>query len=45
MYWIEYGKYKRIGKEYLEGSGWKKMVKYGIRKNSEINVDMLKNDV
>jgi len=45
LYWIDYGQYPRIGKAYLDGSGWQPMVTSGISNPRDLTVDMLTHDV
>lgn len=45
LYWIDYGQYPRIGKAFLDGSGWQPMVTSGISNPRDLTVDMLTHDV
>jgi len=45
LYWIDYGQYPRIGKAYLDGTGWQPMVTSGISNPRDLTVDMLTHDV
>lgn len=45
LYWIDFGQFPRIGRAYLDGSGWKELVVSGLGVPKDITIDYGNHDV